>query len=495
MARNENGKQMPLTTETSADSSERRFRALIEYSSDIIVLVNVRGQVIYISSSITAILGYESEEWMHNPVLALVHPGDVSQVQQAFDDLLQTPGQSRRVDCRLRCKDGGYRWFEATSTNLLANPDVGALVNTFHDITARKQSANAERNQERFELVQQAAHIGTFEWIIPSDTISWATEAEALYGLPLGSFGGHFAAWEATLHPEDRERTVAEVRQVAAEGGDLDTVFRVCWPDGSVHWLRALARVFSDEQGQPYRMVGVNLDITENKAQEQREDNFINMASHELKTPITSLIGYTHLLRSRLKEHPDPQVHLFLDRKEAQLNKLTLLVSELLDMSKIQMGQLPYQTKRVDLDELLREIVEDIQASTTTHQIILQDNASVYVRGDRERLGHVLFNLISNAVKYSPRANRVLAWISHDEEQVLISVQDFGIGIAEADRERIFERFYQAPDPLEQTYPGLGISLYLSRTIIQRHQGRLWVESRKGKGSTFWVSLPLESRE
>ncbi len=159
------------------------------------------------------------------------------------------------------------------------------------------------------------------------------------------------------------------------------------------------------------------------------------------------------------------------------------------------MGQLPYRTERVDLDGLLREIVEEIQVATATHQIILQDNTDASVRGDRERLGHVLFNLISNAVKYSPQANRVLVWISQDEEQVLISVQDFGIGIAEADREHIFERFYQAPDPLEQTYPGLGISLYLSRTIIQRHQGRLWVESHKGKGSTFWVSLPLESRE
>jgi signal transduction histidine kinase len=176
---------------------------------------------------------------------------------------------------------------------------------------------------------------------------------------------------------------------------------------------------------------------------------------------------------------------------ETQLDRLTKLISEMLDISKMQTGQLEYHMEAFDLGALAQEIVENVQGTSQTHQLILPNTPQVRVFGDRDRIGQVLINLLTNAIKYSPGADQVLIQISTDETNVLVSVQDFGIGIDEAYYEKIFERFYQVNEPIEKTYPGLGIGLYISHEIIKRHQGRLWVQSQKGQGSTFTFCLPL----
>src|SRR5581483_7036989 len=175
-----------------------------------------------------------------------------------------------------------------------------------------------------------------------------------------------------------------------------------------------------------------------------------------------------------------------------QLDKLTGLINELLDISRMQSGKLLMRTELVDLDSLILETVETVQATTSTHQLSIEGRTGVQVLGDRERLGQVFINLLTNAIKYSPEETQVIVRLFlEDERYVRVGVQDFGIGIDPAHHEKIFERFYQVTDPEEKTYPGLGIGLYISSEILARHEGRMWVESRKGQGSTFFVALPL----
>jgi signal transduction histidine kinase len=157
----------------------------------------------------------------------------------------------------------------------------------------------------------------------------------------------------------------------------------------------------------------------------------------------------------------------------------------------MQTGQLQYNMELFDLNVLAQEIAENVQETTQTHRLILQKTAEVCVCGDRDRIGQVLINLLTNAIKFSPQADQVIVQIALDGTNALVSVQDFGIGIAEAYQEKIFERFYQVNEPMEKTYPGLGIGLYIACEIIKRHQGRLWVKSQKEEGSVFYFSLPL----
>lgn len=233
-------------------------------------------------------------------------------------------------------------------------------------------------------------------------------------------------------------------------------------------------------------------DITERKTLERRKDEFISLASHELKTPVTTLKGFAQLLLRRLKKQGDTQTLDSVDRMVAQIDKLTLLINDLLDLSRIQSGKLIFREERFDLAELVAEIVENLRPALSTHQLHISSSTAAPIFGDRDRLGQVLINLLTNAVKYSPLAETVLISLTCTQQHATVSVQDFGPGIAADQQQQIFERFYQVAHNThahEQT--GLGIGLSISYEIVQHHQGQMQVESAIGKGSTFSFTLPL----
>lgn len=196
--------------------------------------------------------------------------------------------------------------------------------------------------------------------------------------------------------------------------------------------------------------IGFVLDNSERKEQEKRKDEFISMASHELKTPVTSLKGFLNLLQRRLTIHEDDKSLYYLARMDAQVSKLTRLINDLLDISKMQTGQLDYRVERFEMDALLQEVVENVQEAAQTHHLLLEGQTEVEVYGDRDRIGQVLINLLNNAIKYSPQADTVLVRVAKDRGQVVVSIQDFGIGIAKEHQYKIFERFYQVTDPAEK---------------------------------------------
>lgn len=291
-------------------------------------------------------------------------------------------------------------------------------------------------------------------------------------------------------HPEDLPRILAEFANLFEGRNASVPSFRTRHKDG--HWviLAGTGSAIYDEEGRPTLIVSTSHDITQQAELERRKDEFISMASHELKTPVTSLKGFTSLFQRRMAKQGDAQLAHYLERMDAQLNKLTKLISDLLDVSKMQTGKLSYAEEPFDLSSLVQETVENVQATTSTHRLFVEAPAAIQVTGDRDRIGQVLVNLLNNAIKYSPDANRVLVGVTANEQEATVSVQDFGIGIAEVHHNKIFERFYQVADPDERTHSGLGIGLYLSCEIITRHGGKMWVESSKGQGSTFYFTLP-----
>lgn len=168
------------------------------------------------------------------------------------------------------------------------------------------------------------------------------------------------------------------------------------------------------------------------------------------------------------------------------------LIEDLLNASKVQRGKLEYELTKFDINEVVREIVESFQA-ISSHKINVRGKARKKVVGDKDRIGQVVTNLISNAIKYSPKADKVNVVISQLKNKVKVSVQDFGIGISEDQQMKIFDQFYQVNNPHEKTYPGLGIGLYISYDIIKRHGGNIKVKSEQGTGTVFSFTLPLKS--
>jgi PAS domain S-box-containing protein len=234
-------------------------------------------------------------------------------------------------------------------------------------------------------------------------------------------------------------------------------------------------------------------DITERREIERRKDDFLSIASHELKTPLTTVKGYVQMMNRFMPEGSSDKFKGIVDKTSMYIDRLNNLITELLDVSRIQTGNIELHKEEFDFDKMVYETVEGMQAANKEHNIIIKGKATNSYVGDESHLIQVLNNLLSNAIKYSPDSREVLVYLSLVSNYLKVSVIDKGMGINIEDQKRIFERFYRVND-IQQHFPGMGIGLYICDQIIKNHNGTLWVESEKGRGSTFSFTLPLNER-
>lgn len=235
-------------------------------------------------------------------------------------------------------------------------------------------------------------------------------------------------------------------------------------------------------------------DITEKKELDRRKDDFLSVASHELKTPLTTIKGLIQLLQRMAPNGPTDKFISLLDKASVYVDRLNILITELLDTSKIQSGNIELHKDPFDIDTLMRDTIENLSMANSSYKISLSGNTKATVNGDELQISQVINNLISNAIKYSPEADKVDVNMNVVGSFIKITVTDYGMGIHADDRTKIFERFFRANN-IQKKFPGLGIGLYVSKEIIANHKGTLWVESEVGEGSTFSFTLPIMKKE
>ncbi|MFA9288952.1 MAG: sensor histidine kinase [Weeksellaceae bacterium] len=270
--------------------------------------------------------------------------------------------------------------------------------------------------------------------------------------------------------------------------------FTVIRPDKKEVVVRVSASAIQNRTGKIIAAASIISDITQQKELEERKDDFINMASHELKTPITSMNLYVDVLTKYLHKYKDEKSESMLVNIKRQTGKLQKIISDLLDVSRIQTGKLTYTKEEFRLDKLVEEIIETLQDATKGQTISLRKKTPIIVYADRFRIYQVVTNMITNAIKYSPETKEIVVEVKRLDGKAQVSVKDTGIGIARDQQKRIFERLYQVGDTHVKTFPGFGMGLHISNEIIKRHKGAIWVESEKGKGSTFYFTLPLAKK-
>lgn len=222
---------------------------------------------------------------------------------------------------------------------------------------------------------------------------------------------------------------------------------------------------------------------------ERKKDEFISIASHELKTPLTTIKGYSQILAQFLKKHQSETVHVYLAKMDEQISRLSKLINDLLNVSQIRSKKWVLRQHSFNIEELIKETVEQIQLTSKQKIIFETGDRAKRIWADKGSISEVLTNLISNAVKYSPRSDKIFVRLSSNRG-VTVSIQDFGIGIAKKDITRIFQPFIQAETRIRQSFQGLGLGLYICSEIIRSHGGRIWIDSVKGKGTTISFSLP-----
>lgn len=262
--------------------------------------------------------------------------------------------------------------------------------------------------------------------------------------------------------------------------------------DGKHVEVHVSAAPIHNKDGKLIAAASITTDITIQRETEKRKDDFINMASHELKTPITSIKLYLDFLTNKIQKTNDERALKTLVSVKYQTEKLQDLVNDLLDVSRLQTGKLSFSYETFPLNEMIEETVDQLQQITKSKKIIYAKKQRIDLRADRFRIYQVLTNLITNAIKYSKQSTEIILEVKKNKKVVTVSVKDFGIGIPKDQQKRIFERLYQVNEDHTNTFPGLGMGLYISSQIIKRHKGKIWVESEVGKGSTFFFQLPLK---
>lgn len=399
----------------------------------------------------------------------------------------------------IQCPDG-------TMKNILPSPvplfdESGLLqgaVNTLLDITEQRQG---EKKQAMLAAIIECSEDAIISKGLDGLITSWNQGAEKLFGYTEKEvLGRHISLLIPKERLEEENLIIDRVRnnkniehfetvRITKNGKSVPislTVSPIRDQKGRIIGASKIARDISIQKQSEAQLQKLYDDI---QTMNSRKDEFIGMASHELKTPVTSIDAFLQLVQRSLKLEDREKELVFKARN--QVSKLISLIADLLDVTKIQTGKLPYTFTNFDFNDLLKEVVEVMQQNHPTQEINLNHPAGMLqIYGDKQRLEQVIINLLSNAIKYAPNTKKIRVAVQNAPHHLQLSVQDFGPGIDLPEQEHIFSRFYQIKKPNGNS-SGLGIGLYISKEIIDRHQGQIWVESSPGKGATFSFKLPL----
>jgi PAS domain S-box-containing protein len=402
------------------------------------------------------------------------------------------------VDFRVLRNDGKTQWVAATGKpRYLPSGEFAGYVGSCMDITERKKSERMLKDsEERFRSIADSAPVLIWMTGINKKT-TFLNKSWMHFGSEMQLLSDSSYMQSDLLHEQDRDRVVDTYNEAFDAREEFYMEYRMkSRYDERYRWIgmKGVPRITADGTFEGY--IGSGMDITGMKEHEQIKNDFIGMASHELKTPITSIKAYIQLLLTIYKNKSDDDFLMkSLSTVNKQINKLTRLITDLLDVSKMETGRLSLNSESFVLNDLLREIAEEVQHTATQHDIVIYAPQQITVYADRDRIGQVVTNFLTNAIKYSPESDRVDLKLNASNGEALITVQDYGIGISPDEQSKIFNRFYRVEGRNEQTFSGFGIGLYVAAEIVKRHDGNVWVESQRNEGSAFHFTIPLESAE
>ncbi|GHO41875.1 PAS domain-containing sensor histidine kinase [Ktedonospora formicarum] len=476
--------------EQQLKESRESLRVLAETVPQFVWMVRPDGAYEYRNQRLYDYIGFELEQtpsdWQRS--CQFIHPEDRDRTRELWQHALETGAMFEHEERLINAQTGVYRWFLTRA--LPVRDEAGQIVKwvgTSTDIEEQKRTEAALRaSQERVNALMNSSIIGIFvsedsQIVDVNDTFLRMT------GYTRKDLREGGINWMQITPPEYLARTVEAYQELYTRQSMTPYEKEYICKDGS-HLPVLVGAILLEHH--PNQSIGFVLDNSARKELEQRKDAFISMASHELKTPLTALKMQTQLARRRLERQSLQEAATALEMVEKPVKQLERLVEELLDVSKIQAGKLEYRQEMVDLGVLLREVVETMQQTHSSHTIVVRGTLHSSLMGDRDRLGQVFTNLLSNAIKYSPGAETIEMDLRASEDAVTIRVQDHGLGIPREQCDKIFDRFYRVVGPRQRAIPGLGMGLYIVAEIVKSHGGIITVESDVGKGSTFTVTFP-----
>ena len=496
-------------TELALRTSEERLRRSQVYANIGTWDWNIQTGELYWSERIAPLFGYAEGvlETSYENFLNAVHPDDRQQVLEAVQACIEQ-GVEYNLEHRCVWPDGSVHW-------LLEKGDVVRdtqgrplhMLGVVQDITQRKEAEQALAEQRiRLLEAQRLARLGNWSADMISGELYWSEEIYRIFGHVPGSFTPSVEAFHRAVHPEDID-LVRDSERKAERTGRHDVVHRIVRPDGEIRYVHELGETLCDSDGRVIRMMGTVQDVTELKLAElalvsakeeaerasQAKSDFLSRMSHELRTPMNAILGFGQLLEcdDGLNEEQHDSVREILHGGRHLLE----LINEVLDLARVESGRIDLSLEPVDLCGVLHECFSLLQPLAEARAIRLRHAGidGALVRADRTRLKQVLINLLSNAIKYNRDGGEVGVEVDSPEQgQMRISVTDTGRGIPVARQAELFQPFNRLGAEATEV-EGTGIGLTITRRLVEMMGGRIDLESRTGKGSRFWIELPLEA--
>ena len=491
--------------------SEKSYRTLAESLALFVWASGQDGNTEYLNRHWQEYTGLSAEETHQGRWEEVVHPDDLERVKNGWVNALEN-GEEFEFEYRvLRASDKTYRWHLGRVHPVRDEQErIIRWFGTGIDIEERKRNLEALRaGEERLRLALEAGRMGTWEFDIASGSVAWSPNFEVIHAIAPGASLGTMEAYQWEIHPEDRERVLHSIRNVVENGADHHLEYRLVWPDHSIHWIEARGKPLFNASGKVTRLLGICLDTTDRKRQEeelrkaltlaeeaaQARDQFLAMLSHELRTPLSPVLLAVDDLLTTPNLDEDRRQLLTSVRQNVELE--VRLIDDLLEVMRIVRGKLPFHFETADIHELIRRTIEicrgDAEAKSLTLKVQTEAPRHL-VHADPARLQQVLWNLLKNAVKFTPEHGsiQIRTWIEASGDRIGVEVKDTGIGIEPSALSRIFNAFEQAEDSVTARFGGLGLGLAISKSIVEAHGGILtaWSEG-KGKGTNVWFTLGL----
>ncbi len=432
--------------------------------------------------------GWTPDELLPNPFMEIVHTEDREAVEQEVAKVAQG-GTTAEFKFRICTKDGGWRWTEWS-----ASPDLPSGL--FHcvgrEISERmevERALAAERRQ--LAEAQQIASVGSWELDVATGERTWSEQQYRNHGFDPGDPVPEVDRVLDRIHPGDRPKVLERMAALQAGDYDFDYGYRVVLPDGRVREIETEGRPLHHEDGS-LRVMGTSRDVTAERDAERLKDDFFGLVSHELRTPLTSIIGYTELLAEVEAANLSEQGRRFIEVIERNSRRELSLVGDLLLLTKITAGTFEIELDRADLAAIVRASAEEAEPSAKQAgiEVTLEVDGAPVIEADPYRLGQVVDNLVSNAIKFTPRGGRVVIRTGRAAGGAVLAVTDTGIGIPPQDCDRLFERMFRAPEAERRHIQGTGLGLTIVKAIVDAHGGSIAVESDLGRGTTVTVQLP-----
>lgn len=482
--------------------SEENFRNLVDSSPAMLWVTRPDGYCTYLSKQWYDFTGRKLEDdlglgWTEN-----IHPDDR---EAAGTEFMRCSDEQTHYEVffRLRRKDGVYRWVMDQGHPRYDDQGVfQGFVGTVIDIHDQRMAQQEIENiRGRFLRAAKAVDLGIWYCDLPFDQLIWNREVKNHFWLPEDVVVDINLFYER-IHPADREKTQKAIAASIANNTHYQIIYRTTNPANpqEIKWIQAMGWTDYDVQGNPIRFDGITLDVSEEVQLRDNlmrallvRDEFVSVASHELKTPLTGLQLQTQLLKKYISrgELQEDKLLNVTSKTESQVKKLTRLVDDMMDLSRIQTGRLTLHKEQVSLKDLMKEILFKLAPEFEKAEISIpvpEIPPTLVGFWDPLRLEQVLINLLTNAIRYGHQTPITIS-VEMIKNCVRISIEDEGPGIPTERMGRIFDRFERATSSNEVS--GLGIGLYISKQIVQSHQGKIWVENKSGSGAKFIFELPL----